>query len=127
MLRRKFMLAAGGTLAYAGVGLPKALAAKLVRSNKLSAAMFTALLNQSFNVYASVRGVSVQLVEVKAGKSHPSHSQFSLKFTGVEGEALPSGTYEVDNASSGQLQMYLEASSNGAQGINYRAEFTQIG
>lgn len=126
MQRRKFMLAGGGALAYAGIGLPNALAAKLARPNKISAAMFTALLNQSFNIYASVRGVSVQLVEVKAGKSYGTHSQFSLKFAGAEGDVLPSGTYEVENASTGKLQMYLDASSNGAQGVNYRAQFTQM-
>lgn len=129
MERRTFILATGGLLGASGAGHAAPLAAlampTLAPASALRAASFERLLNQTFNVYASQRGVAMQLVAVKQQPSAAGHEQFGLTFNGA-GASLPSGTYTVEHAAIGQVPMYLEATGAGAQGAGYRADFNLL-
>ncbi|MBA5637455.1 hypothetical protein H3H37_10355 [Duganella sp. LX20W] len=129
MERRTFILATGGLLGASGAGHAAPLAALatpgLTPAAALRAATFTRLVNQSFNVYASQRGVAMQLVAVKQQPSAAGHEQFRLSFNGA-GATLPSGTYTVEHAAIGQVPMYLEVTGSDAQGTSYRADFNLL-
>lgn len=129
MERRTFILATGGLFGTASAGHAAPLAALatpgLATATALRAATFTRLVNQSFNVYASQRGVAMQLVAVKQQPSGAGHEQFRLTFNGA-GATLPSGTYTVEHAAIGQVPMYLEAAGSDAQGTTYRADFNLL-
>lgn len=112
-----------GALAYAGVGSGAMAAGALSGSPATpSAAAFAALLNQAFTVYASARGITVQLVKVKELRP----GQFSVSFKGAAGEGLDSGTYEVEHAAIGNLPLYLDADKRGRSGVVYRADFNLL-
>jgi hypothetical protein len=129
MERRTFILATGSLLGAAGTGHAAPLAAlaapALATAAPVRAASFAALVNQSFNVYASQRGVTMQLATVSQQPSAAGHEQFRLTFSGA-GAPLPSGTYTVEHAAIGQLPMYLEAAGSDAQGARYRADFNLL-
>ena len=84
------------------------------------------MLDESFTVYDSVRGIGVQLVKVRRGASEPGTRQFSLTFAGDKADALASGTYEVEHAATGKLLLYLDASPRGQNGVLYRADFNLL-
>lgn len=88
----------------------------------LSAGAFSALLNHSFNIYASARGITVQLVKVK----EVSAGQFSICFRGAAEDGLDSGTYEVEHAAIGKMPLYLDANKRAKQGVVYRADFNLL-
>jgi hypothetical protein len=127
MQRRQFIVSGIGMLAYAGVGTTAALAAEAVAgqgaAGQISAAGFRALLNQSFNIYDSVRGITVQLVKVK---ETARARQFTLSFKGAIEDALDSGTYEVEHAATGKLLLYLDANKRARNGVVYRADFNLL-
>lgn len=130
MERRTFILATGGLFGSASAGHAAPLAAALATpapasATALRAASFARLVNQTFNVYASLRGVAMELVAVKQQPSAASHEQFRLTFHGA-GVTLPSGTYTVEHAAIGQVPMYLEAVGSDAQGTSYRADFNLL-
>jgi hypothetical protein len=132
MQRRHFILSGIGMLAYAGVGTAALAAADAVAGRgvgvggQISAARFAAVLNQSFNIYAGPRGVTVQLVKVREGVGSPGLRQFTLSFAGAAEDALDSGTYEVEHAATGKVLMYLDAGKGGKNGIIYRADFNLL-
>lgn len=126
MERRTFLLATGGLLGTASAGHAAPLAALAPASaTALRAASFASLVNQTFNVYASQRGVAMELVALKQQPSAAGHEQFRLTFHGA-GATLPSGTYTVEHAAIGQVPMYLEAAGSDAQGASYRADFNLL-
>lgn len=109
-----------GVLAYAGAGTG-ATAANVV-AGPFSASKFSALLNEQFNIYASARGITVQLVNVKEA----GPGQFSISFKGASEDGLDSGTYEVEHASTGKMPLYLDANKRGKNGVIYRADFNLL-
>jgi hypothetical protein len=129
MERRTFILATGGLFGTAGAAHAAPLAALATpapaSATALRAASFARLVNQTFNVYASQRGVAMELVALKQQPSAAGHEQFRLTFHGA-GAALPSGTYTVEHAAIGQVPMYLEAAGADAQGASYRADFNLL-
>ena len=123
MQRRQFIASSMGALAYAGVGTG-AMAASVVsgRAAVPGAATFAALLNEAFTVYASARGITVQLVKVKELRP----GQFSISFKGAAQDGLDSGTYDVEHAAIGNLPLYLDADKRGRNGVVYRADFNLL-
>ena len=124
MQRRQFIVNSMGAMAYAGVG-SSAFAASAIAGQgaaPLSAGAFTALLKHSFNIYDSVRGITVQLVKVK----EVGPGQFSISFQGAAEDGMDSGTYEVEHASTGKMPMYLDANKRGRHGVVYRADFNLL-
>lgn len=95
-------------------------------AGQVSAAGYSAMLKESFNVYDSVRGIRVQLVKVRQVAAAAGTRQFSLTFSGAKADALASGTYEVEHAATGKQMMYLDASSHGQHGVLYRADFNLL-
>jgi hypothetical protein len=127
MQRRKFIVTAGSALAATSLGASAALAAAAATPpGKLGRAAFSALLNQSFTVYENHRGVGMDLIAVKDGKSRPGVEQFTLTFADRSGGSLKSGTYEVENANLGRLELYFEASGKGAEGSYYQVHFSLL-
>ncbi|NRR31892.1 hypothetical protein HSX11_17095 [Oxalobacteraceae bacterium] len=136
MERRKFVLAAGGLLSGAtlhatAIGATVlantalvATAAKAPGIKAAGSATFSALLKQPFNVYASNRGASMQLIAVKTKHTDAAHDQFTLTFASAT--VLADGIYEVEHAQTGKQAMYLEASGKGAEGSYYRADFNLL-
>ena len=121
MKRRNFIVA-GAALAGASLA-PLALAAAGQASAAVrNQASFEALVGQSFIAYENQRGVALELTAVTAGKSAPGHQQFTLTFSGA-GATLKSGTYLMENALSGRMDMYLEAREGGI----WRAHFSLLG
>lgn len=114
-----------GALACAGAGTG-ALAANAAggqaAAGRLSASGFAALLNEQFNIYASARGITVQLFKVKEA----GPGQFSICFKGASEDGLDSGTYEVEHASTGKMPLYLDANKRGRNGVVYRADFNLL-
>jgi len=134
MQRREFVMASGSLLAASGVHMPvhaatppaPALTGIPAGLHVLNRATFAALLNQSFNVYASKRGVTMQLIEVHDDKARAGAQQFTLVFAADAGTTLGSGTYEVENAMLGMTSMYLQQAGAGAQGALYLAHFNLL-
>ena len=130
MQRRQFIVSGIGVIAYAGVGATAALAAEAVAgqgvAGQISAAGFRTMLNQSFNIYDSVRGITVQLVKVKETAGSAGARQFTLSFKGAIEDALDSGTYEVEHAATGKLLLYLDADKRAKSGVLYRADFNLL-
>jgi hypothetical protein len=121
MERRQFILSSAGALGCAGLST----AVAQTSAKAPGAAGFAALVGDWFNVYDSVRGVTVQLLKVKQAKASPGTEQFSLSFSGSGGGALDSGTYEVEHAHTGKLLMYLVAHKAG-KNMLYRADFNLL-
>lgn len=126
MQRRQFIVRSMGVLAYAGTGTAVIAAAGKGAAWHVSAAGFSAMLNQSFNIYDSVRGVTVQLVKVKEAAASRDGLQFSLSFKGSEADGLDSGTYEVEHPATGKLLMYLDVDKHARKGALYRADFNLL-
>lgn len=124
MQRRHFIASGIGMLAWAAGG--GAIAGSRSGAGALSAAGFSAMLNDTFTLYDRVRGVNVQLVKVRKGPASPGTRQFTLSFAGASADALTSGTYEVEHPATGKLLMYLDASRRGQQGMLYRADFNLL-
>jgi len=120
MERRQFIMSSAGALACAGMSPATALA-----DSPMSAASFAAMVGDYFNIYDSVRGVTVQLVKVKPAKESPGSQQFSLSFSGPLAFAFESGTYEVEHPGSGKQLMYLVAHKTGKNAF-YRADFNLL-
>lgn len=121
MERRQFILSSASALACAGLSTAMA----QTPAKAPGAAGFAALVGESFNIYDSVRGMTVQLLKVKQAKSSPGTEQFSLSFSGAGGGALDSGTYEVEHPQTGKLLMYLVAHKAG-KNMLYRADFNLL-
>ncbi len=129
MQRRLFIVSGVGAAAYAGMGTTAALAATALGGKgtvSVNAQGFASLLNESFNIYDGVRGITVQLVKVQKARDHAGQ-QFSLSFSGRSEDALASGTYEVEHGAVGKQMMYLDAQKRGAQSVVYRADFNLLG
>ena len=122
MQRRQFIVSGVGVVAYAGVGTGVFAASAAAAPAALNASAFATLLGQSFTMYDSVRGVTVQLVKV----NEVAAGQFSVSFKGRADDGLDSGTYEVEHASMGKLPMYLDADKRGKHGVFYRADFNLL-
>lgn len=130
MQRRQFILAGSGLIGYLGAGSGAALAATAARSMisrapqvALSAATFSAALNEQVNVYGGARGVTMVLSSVVQAKPQPGLQQFAVYFSGRAADQLPSGSYEVEHGSFGKVALYLEASTDPAKAGSYRADF----
>lgn len=121
MERRQFIMSSAGALACAGMSSAAALAA----DSPMSAASFAAMVGDHFNIYDTVRGVTVQLVKVKQAKESLGSQQFSLSFSGPLAGAFDSGTYEVEHPGSGKQLMYLVAHKTGKNAV-YRADFNLL-
>jgi hypothetical protein len=126
MQRREFVVATGG-LMVAGLGqaaVPQARPiAAPARAQLVPAALprsvflfdsnhYAGLLQQTFNVYESKRGVAMQLTALENLPSAPGQQQFTLTFS-APGVTLRSGTYDVEHASTGITPLYLEAAAPG--------------
>ena len=126
MQRRQFIVSGVGVMAYAGAGMAgAAVAAAGGIAGQMSAAGFSAMLHQPFNVYDTKRGVTVELVRVRQAPGQGA-GQFSLSFAGREGEVLDSGVYEVEHPATGKVMMYLDADKKGSKGVIYRADFNLL-
>ena len=122
MQRRDFVIATGSLLASAGTAATAAPSgAALPRQplilvppglRVLNGATFEGVLHQTFNVYASQRGVAMQLVEVRQEKSPAGTEQFTLVFS-APGVTLPSGTYEVEQSAIGKTDIFLQQGEAG--------------
>lgn len=126
MQRREFVMATGG-LMVAGLGqaaVPQArLMAALPRSvYRFDSSHYAGLLQQTFNVYESSRGVAMQLTALHTVPSAPGQQQFTLTFS-APGVTLRSGTYDVEHASTGITPLYLEAAAPGT----WLAHFNLLG
>ncbi len=127
MQRRQFIIAGIGTLAAVGMGAPAAGAARLQgAAGQVSAGGFSAVLNESFNIYDGARGVTVQLVKVKEIASAQGSRQFSLSFKGGLADGIDSGTYDVEHPAIGKVLMFLDASQRGKGAVMYRADFNLL-
>lgn len=127
MERRTFVLATGGLLGCPGLARAATLTpARVAPAAGLRAASFTALLNQTFNVYDHRHGGAMALVAVRACPAAAGHEQFSLTFA-APGATFNSGSYQVEHAAIGMLTLYLQASGTGPQGALYRADFNLLG
>lgn len=124
MERRNFLLAAGGMLGGPALVRAAELAALPPTPSTLRLAGFQQLVGQQFIAYQGQRGASLELAEVRPTKARPRQEQFTLVFTGTPG--LGDGIYEIDNASTGRLAVFLEPASNGPQGARYHAEFSLL-
>ena len=125
MQRRDFIASGLGALACAGISTA-ALAASHGGAGP-GAQAYAALLGEKFIVYDGVRGETVRLVKVRQAPAQPGMQQFTLRFEGGRHGALPSGTYEVDHAATGKIDMFLDASARGADSVLYRADFSLLG
>lgn len=123
MQRRDFVIATGSLLATAGTGATAAASTTTALPRQplilvppglrvLNGATFEGVLHQTFNVYASQRGVSMQLVEVRQEKSSAGTEQFTLVFS-APGVTLPSGTYEVEQSAIGKTDIFLQQGEAG--------------
>jgi hypothetical protein len=93
----------------------------------LRMAGFRDLVGQQFIAYQGKRGTSLDLHAVRPGKEAPHQEQFTLLFTGSPG--LDAGIYEIDNALSGRMSIFMEPAGRGpATGLGplYRAEFSLL-
>ncbi len=131
MERRKFILSSAGLVACAGMSTSMARAAEAAArravAGELSAAGFSALLNQQFTVYGTARGATLELVKVKdAARPQPGLRQFTLHFKSETGLGLASGSYELEHASTGRMMMYLDADQRGRDAMLYRADFNLL-
>lgn len=124
MQRREFIAGGIGVLAWAGIGTAAHAAGRAEMA--LDAQGFAALINEQFNIFDSVRGITVRLVKVKPGPAAAGLQQFSLNFEGERAGALPSGTYEVEHALTGKTVLYLDASAHGQHVTRYRADFSLL-
>ena len=130
MQRREFVIATGSLLAATGMVSAAApapvLAAIPAGLRLLNSAAFSALLNQSFNVYENRHGVGMQLIEVRNEKSAPGAEQFTLVFSASAGTTLASGTYDVEQDAIGLTPMYLQKAGQNPQGQLYLAHFNLL-
>ena len=93
----------------------------------LRMAGFRDLVGQQFIAYQGRRGTSLDLHTVRPGKEAAHQEQFTLLFTGSPG--LDAGIYEIDNALSGRISIFMEPAGRGpATGLGalYRAEFSLL-
>jgi len=135
MQRREFVIATGSLLAASGSAvMAPASAATLPRPplisvpaglRTLNGATFQGLLNQTFNVYESQRGVSMTLSEVRTPtKPTAGSEQFTLVFSAPD-VSLASGTYDVEQSAIGMTAMYLQQGEP-SQNL-YLAHFNLLG
>lgn len=112
MQRRHFILTTGG--------LVGAILAPAASPSTIRLAGFRELTGQEFIIYQNKRGIRANLYEVRAPASQPRLEQFSLFFSIATD--LPAGAYDVENASTGQIPMYLEPAGQGRM----RADFSLL-
>lgn len=124
MERRNFILAAGGLIGAPAVVQAAALAALPPTVSGMRMARFRELVGQQFLAFQGKRGTTLDLVAVRPDKAAPHHEQFTLVFSGEP--ALGAGIYEIDNAVSGRIQVYLEPAGKDAENSLYRAEFSLL-
>lgn len=124
MERRNFILAAGGLIGAPVVAHAASLAALPPSGPVLGLAGFHDLVGQQFIAFQGKRGTTLDLVAVRPGKAAPHHEQFALVFSGAPG--LEAGIYEIDNAMTGRMPIYLAPAGKGQQGSLYRAEFSLL-
>jgi hypothetical protein len=127
MERRNFILAAGSLVGGPAVARAASLAALPPTPSTLRMAGFRDLVGQQFIAYQGKRGTSLDLHAVRPGKEAPHQEQFTLLFTGSPG--LDAGIYEIDNALSGRMSIFMEPAGRGpASGLGalYRAEFSLL-
>lgn len=120
MQRRQFIAAGGGLLGASGLAAAAAAVALPQTPTTVRLAGFRDLIGQDFTVYQNKRGTQATLVAVREGKSRPRQEQFSLVF--ATEEPLAAGVYDVENALTGQIAMYLEPAGPG----RYRADFSLL-
>lgn len=120
MQRRHFIAGSIGAVTWAGL----ASAASDTQAPQATSG-YAGLVQQHFNIYDSVRGVTVQLIKVKQVPSASGARQFTLTFAGDHAGALASGTYEVEHPVTGKVAMYLHARAT-ASGMHYRADFNLL-
>lgn len=133
MERRHFIVGGAGMLAAAGMSGAAAVAAEVAGeaarravAGEISAAGFSALLNQSFTVHGGLRGATLRLMKVTEAAERPGMRQFSLQFAGDGGAALGTGMHELEHAETGKLMMYLDAQKQGRDAMLYRADFNLL-
>lgn len=127
MERRNFILAAGGLIGAPAVAHAASMAALPPTASGLRMAGFRDLVGQQFLAFQGKRGTTLDLVAVRPGKAAPHHEQFTLVFSGEP--ALGAGIYEIDNAISGRMPVYLEpagAAKGATENSLYRAEFSLL-
>ncbi|MYN10522.1 DUF6916 family protein [Pseudoduganella aquatica] len=124
MKRRTFIVASGSLLGAASLGRAATLAGGLPAASSVRMAAFSGLEGASFSATQNRRSTELRLVSVKQAASSPGIEQFSLVFSA--GAPLASGLYEVEQAATGTVAMYLEAAGESPQGQLCRADFSLL-
>lgn len=124
MERRNFILAAGGLIGAPALARATELAGLPATPSTLRMSGFRDLVGQQFIAFQDKRGSTLELVAVRPGKAAPRQEQFALVFSGAPG--LAAGIYEIDNALTGRMPIYMEPAGKGQEGSLYRAEFSLL-
>jgi hypothetical protein len=90
----------------------------------LTAADFTARLNEKFVLSVAGEPVALDLTEVEELGPSQTRRAFSLRFLGPAQPILPQATYRLDNAAMGALEIFLVPLGPKDGGMRYEAVFT---
>ena len=124
MKRRTFIVASGSLLGAASLGRAATLAGALPAASTVRMAAFSGLEGARFSASQNRSSTELQLLAVKQAASSPGIEQFSLVF--AASAPLASGLYDVEQAATGTVAMYLEAAGDSPQGQLCRADFSLL-
>ena len=94
---------------------------------KLTKEIFTESVNTKFRVYPEPSSaVEIELVQLTAGVSTPTHEQFSLLFQGPQTHFLPQMTYHVEHDRLGEFDLFLVPVGKTPDGFQYEAVFNRF-
>lgn len=95
--------------------------------DRLSKEDFARSLNTAFECsLAPGQSVSLQLIQLREGKSSPQQEQFGLLFQGPLEFLLPQQMYPMRHETLGEFDLFIVPVSKDAQGFYYEAMFNRL-
>lgn len=95
--------------------------------DRLSKDDFARNLNTTFECsIAPGQSVSLQLIQLREGKSSPQQEQFALLFRGPLELLLPQQMYPIRHEALGEFDLFIVPVGKDAQGFHYEAMFNRL-
>jgi uncharacterized protein DUF6916 len=97
----------------------------MLRLDTVTREDFALCLDQDFELITATGGITLRLVEAEnRGAGREGHRvPFSLTFHGATGLRLPQGIYRLQNATLGEMEIFLVQIGDDTQGSYFEAAF----
>jgi hypothetical protein len=93
--------------------------------DQLTAERFEKLDGETFTVTAADPAIELRLIEiVRKGKGERMGGSFSLLWQSNSDAILPQGSYVLNHAELGELELFIVPVGQASEGVHYEAIFT---